>query len=437
MNPEGARFRTPGSMGAAFSHRSFRRVFIGTMSSNIGVWMQNVTLIALAYQLTHDATFIGIITFAQLGPMLFLSPFGGAIADRVNRRWLMVGIAMVQSVLSIVLSFVATSDAPNRTVLVLIVGAIGIGAAINAPAANAILPELVGPRDLRGAVALNSAAMNASRVVGPIFAGLADTIGGAALAFQINAATYAIVIFALVTADADFSPKAKTDEKPLQNLLGGIREAKRDRVVGRVLVTIATYSLFSLVFIYQMPKIAAEQFGLEGTGYTFLFATFGAGALTGALSMGSVLAGFDRPRMVKLGLAVFSVTLAIYATTSVVAIGFITIYLSGVSYFVIVTALMTILQLRVPNEIRGRVMGLWMMAWAGLVPVGGLIGGAFIDQIGMTTVLLIGAAVSALLAVVVDLREPDGGAAVDITAYAHLDDPEPPAPPVALAQGLR
>ncbi len=393
-------------MGAALSHKPFRRVFIGSLSSNIGVWMQNVTLIALAYQLTGDAMFIGIITFAQLGPMLFISPFGGAIADRVNRRVLMVSIAAMQSVLSLVLAVVATAPEPNKTALVLIVGAIGIGAAINAPAANAILPELVGPRDLQGAVALSSAAMNASRVIGPIFAGIADTYGGAELAFRINAATYAIVILALLTVDADFSPKGKHGEPPLQHLIGGFTEAHKDRVIGRVLTTIAIFSLFSLVFIYQMPKIAAEQFHLEGTGYTLLFATFGLGALTGALAMGSILSGFNRAKIVKWALGAFSITLAIYALATEAIIGFPAIYLTGVSYFVIVTALMTILQLRVPDAVRGRVMGLWMMAWAGLVPVGGLIGGALIDQIGMTPVLLGGAFVAAMLAVTVNLSEP-------------------------------
>jgi MFS family permease len=423
-------------MGAALSHKPFRRVFIGTMSSNIGVWMQNVTLLALAYELTGNATYASFITFAQLGPMLFLSPFGGAIADRVNRRYLMVGISLVQSVLSIVLSFVATSDTPNQTAIVLIVGVIGIGAAMNAPAANAVLPELVGQRDLKGAIALNSAAMNGSRVVGPIFAAIVATVGDPALAFRINAATYAIVIFAILTVEADFSPKGDPDEKPLQKLLGGLREARRDRVVGRVLTTIATFSFFCLIFIYQMQLISAEQFGLDKSGYNLMIATFGFGALSGALLMGSVLSHLDRPRMVKLGLAVFSVTLSVYATTSVVAVGFAAVFLTGVSYFVMVTALLTILQLRLRNEVRGRVMGLWMMAWAGLLPVGSLVSGPVIDQVGMTTVLLIGAGVAALLAVVVNLREPNGGAAVDITAETHAT-PEPPTPPVALAQGVR
>lgn len=391
-------------MAAALSHTAFRRVFAGTFASNIGTWMQNVTLIALAYDLTGDATFIGVVTFAQLGPMLLLSPVGGAIADRVNRRVLMVSVAGIQALLSLALAFVASQDDPSKVALVAIVAGIGIGGAINGPAANATLPALVGMNDLQGAVALNSASMNASRVAGPILGGLTAAVGGAPLVFVVNAATYMFVILALMTAHADFSPKGHGGESPLRQLAGGFREAKADPVIGRVLSTIAVYSVLSLVFIYQMPKIAAEQFGLDDQAYTILFATFGLGALIGALSMGSLLAGRDRATMVRAGLGVFAVALAVFALTNTAAVGFASVFVCGASYFVVVTALVTILQLRVSSEVRGRVMGLWMMAWAGLVPVGGLLAGLVIDSIGMTVVLLAGAVTSAVLAAVVDLH---------------------------------
>lgn len=392
-------------MAAAFAHRPFRRVFAGTFSSNIGTWMQNVILIALAYDLTDSSTFIGIVTFAQLGPMLFLSPIGGAIADRVNRRVLMITIAATQATLSALLAVVATSDDPNRAVLVAIVAGIGVGAALNAPTANAILPELVGRRDLQGAVALNSASMNASRVVGPILGGAAAAIGGAPFVFGINALTYGFVILAVGTAHADFSAKGRKGESPLKQLSGGFREARHDRVVGRVLFTIAVYSLCCLVFIYQMPRIAEEQFGLEGWRYTVLFSTFGLGAFTGAVSMGTVLSGISRARMVRAGMLVFAAALATFALATTAWVGYPAAFVAGASYFVIVTALVTTLQLRVRDEVRGRVMGIWMMAWAGLVPVGGLLGGVLVDVVGMTPVLLAGAAVGLLLALTVDLRE--------------------------------
>jgi MFS family permease len=391
-------------MRAALSHQAFRRVFAGTLASNIGTWMQNITLIALAYDLTGGATFIGVITFAQLGPMLLLSPIGGAVADRVDRRVMMVSVAAVQALLSLGLAVVATQDQPDKAALVALVAGIGIAGALNGPAASATLPALVEGRDIQGAVALNSASMNASRVAGPILGGIAATAGGAPLVFAINAATYLFVILALVSVHADFSPKGSGGEPPLRQLAAGIREARSDPVIAKVLTTIAVYSLFSLVFIYQMPKISAEQFGFDDQAYTLLFATFGLGALLGALSIGSLFASRDRAAMVRVGLAVFGAALAVFAITTTPVVGFVTVFFCGASYFVVVTALVTILQLRVANEVRGRVMGLWIMAWAGLVPVGGLLAGVLIDTVGMTAVLLVGAAVALVLASTVDLH---------------------------------
>jgi MFS family permease len=393
-------------MRRALSHRAFRWVFAGTLASNIGTWMQNVTLIALAYDLTGGATFIGIVTFAQLGPMLVLSPIGGLVADRVDRRVLMVTIAAGQALLSLGLAVLATQEQPNKAALVALVAGIGIGGALNGPAAAATLPALVEGHDIQGAVALNSASMNASRVAGPILGGLTAVAGGATLVFAINAATYLFVIVALLIVQADFSPKGHRGESPLRQVADGLVEARRDPVIAKVLVTIAVYSLFSLVFIYQMPLIAAEQFGLDDQAYTLLFATFGLGALIGALAIGSFLAGHDRARMVRAGLLVFSAALAVFALSNTSLVGFPAVFLCGASYFVVVTALVTILQLRVANEVRGRVMGLWMMAWAGLVPVGGLLAGPLIDRFGMTVVLMVGAAVSLLLAATVNLHGP-------------------------------
>ena len=408
-------------MRSALSHKAFRLVFAGTLASNIGTWMQNVILIELAYRLTRNASFIGIITFAQLGPMLLLSPVGGAIADRVNRRTLMVSIAAWQGVLSLALAVVVTQPHPDRVLMVTIVAAIGIGSALNGPAASATLPALVGTDDLQGAVALNSASMNASRVVGPILGGATAVLGGATLVFAVNAATYLFVIIALMLARADFSSKGRRGESPLSQLTGGFRVAARDRVIGGVLLTIAVFSLFSLVFIYQLPKIAKDQFGFGESSYTLLFATFGLGAVLGALSMGSWLAGRERATMVRLGLAVFAVALAVFALATTPAIGFPAVFVCGASYFVVVTALITILQLRVGDEVRGRVMGLWMMAWAGLVPVGSLVGGYVIDAIGMTAVLLAGAVVAALLGAAVDLRDKGPAPADSADAQAAAD----------------
>ena len=402
---DGGSKRQPGTLASAFAQPAFRRIWLGNLASNIGTWMQNITLGVLAYQLTGEAWFIGVITFAQLGPMLLISPIGGAIADRVDRRRLMIGVALLQTVLSMVLAVVALADEPNRIALVLIVFGIGLGNAINGPTFSAMLPTLAGRKDLQGAVALNSAAMNTSRVVGPILGGLTAELGGPSLVFAINGLTYLFVIWAVSTVHADFSPKGHGGATPWQQLREGFAAARADGVVTRILVTISVFSLCSLVFIYQMPLIAEERLGIDGIAYTLLFASFALGAALGAISMGTVFSELPRSRMSTGSMYVFAAALAVFGITTSPWVAYPAVFVTGGAYFILVTALSTTLQLRVADDVRGRVMGLWMMGWAGLVPVGGLIAGPIIDAIGEVPVLLFGAAVAAALGLLIDLDE--------------------------------
>lgn len=397
----------PGTLRSALSSTAFRRLFAGMFASNIGTWMQNITLISLAYALTGDAWFTGLITFAQLGPMLFLSPVGGALADRIDRRVLMVTLASVQMTLSLVLALLALDDSPNRLALVLIVAGIGCAGAINGPTANALLPTLVLRDDMQPAIALNSFSMNASRVAGPLLGGLVGSLGGASAVFAVNGATYLFVIWALMSVDVDFAPSGRTGDGPVEQLRIGLRAVRADRIMTRVLLTISLLSLCSLVFIYQMPVLAEQSLGLTGWRFNLLFSAFALGAASGALSMGSFLSGRDRAWVTRAGLGVFAVALALFGTTSIVPVAFGAAFVLGAAYFIIVTALTTTLQMRVDDAVRGRVMGLWMMSWAGLVPLGGLIAGPIIDAVGITAVLVFGAVVAALLAVFVDLRDPE------------------------------
>lgn len=397
----------PGTIASALRSTAFRRIFAGTFASNVGTWMQNITLIALAYQLTKNAWFTGVITFAQLGPTLLISPFGGALADRINRKALIVSMSAVQMSMSMVLAVVALADRPNQVVLVLVVATIGCASAINGPTVNALLPELVPRPDLQPAIALNSVSMNSSRVIGPLLGGAVGSLLGPSAVFGINGLTYLFVIWAVATVDVDFSPKGRSHVGPLRQLVEGLRAARSNALIARVLITIAVYSFFSLIFIYQMPLLAERHLGLSGWRFNLLFSAFALGAAGGALAMGSVLSDFRRSKMTRVGLIVFAVTLTVFGTTSVRPIAFVSGFLVGAAYFVVVTALSTTLQMAVDDEVRGRIMGLWMMAWAGLVPLGGLVAGPIIDTINISAVLVFGAVVAGALGLIMDLTEPD------------------------------
>jgi predicted MFS family arabinose efflux permease len=193
---------------------------------------------------------------------------------------------------------------------------------------------------------------------------------------------------------------------PFRELASGLRAAKDDPVIGRALSTVALYSLFSLVFIYQMPGFAQEVLGIEkaSSDFRLLFATFGLGAAVGAIAVGTRLRAVDRTLLVRGGLLGFAVFLAAFASMTSPGPAFPLIFATGFFYFIVITALSTAIQHEVTDQARGRVMGLWMMAWAGLVPVGSLVAGLVIPVAGYEVVLYVGAVVAVALIGLADLR---------------------------------
>src|SRR5256885_11958091 len=183
-----------GTAQAAARNRDFRIFWGGTFASNIGTWMQNVLLGAFGYELTGSAVFVGILFFAQLGPLLFMSTVGGVLADVVDRRKLLIITQIEQLVLSIVLAVLAASGDPSRVALVACVFAIGVGNSLSAPAIAAILPTLVPRADLPGAVSLQSVQMNLSRVIGPAIGAVIYSRTRAPPVFAINAGTYLFAV---------------------------------------------------------------------------------------------------------------------------------------------------------------------------------------------------------------------------------------------------
>jgi len=397
----------PGSARAALSHRNFTIVWAGLSASNIGTWMQNFTLAAYGWELTHSAGYVGLLGFAQLGPILLLSTVGGVLADAFDRRRVMVVMQMGQLFGSLVLALLATSSHPSTAAIFGCVLAIGVFNALNAPAMIAVIPNLVPRRDLQGAISLQSMQMNASRVVGPALAGVIYPGLGPAAVFVVNAATYLFAVAGVVFADFQTRVDAgdRAPEAGLRRLVSGFRIAWQDRLVRRILVTMSTFSFFSLSFIYLMPTLASDNLGMKtrSLAYGLLFAGFALGAALGALSIGTVLVGRSKPLIVRVGLASFGVLLSVFALAREPALAYPVVFAVGLSYFAVVTSLSTMLQAHLSDVVRGRVMAIWMMAFGGTVPVGVLVAGQVAEATSITAVVLAGAIVALLLAAYADL----------------------------------
>jgi MFS family permease len=390
--------------------------FLGTFASNIGTWMQNVLLGAWAYDLTKSSTFVGLLFFAQLGPLLFLSTIGGLLADVVDRRRLLVSLQVVQGALSVVLAVIALADRPSKVAIAALVFAIGVANALAAPGLSAILPTLVPREDLPGAVSLMSVQMNLSRVVGPAIGAAIYAASGASLVFVINAATYLFAVAGLVLATYPRHVGARVEETGFARLVSGFRIARHDPLVRSILVMLFTFSFFSLTFVGLMPVLADVNLHIapKSEAYGLLYATFGLGAALGAVSVGTVFADRPKVNLLRPGFVAFGLLLAAFGALHSAVPAYPVALLLGYAYFVVITAMSTVLQAYVSDEIRGRVMALWIMGFGGTVPVGVLLGGTLVEHSSVTAVILGGAVWAVVLAVMGDRRRLEARGATDV-----------------------
>ena len=383
---------TPGSARAALAYPDFRRMWTASFSSNIGTWMQNVVLPVYVLDRTNSASAVGIMVFAQLGPLLFLSIPAGVIADRFDRRKWLIAMQLLQLTFSALLAPLAAADAPIWSIFLVALG-VGMGNALNAPAWSAMLPTLVSREDIPGSVALNSAMINGSRVVGPIIVAVLRSSGvSIAQIFVLNALTYLFVVGALLRTKVP-EPVPVTHAAGWRQLTAGVGIARRNPSVWRLLVTLFTFSLFSLPYVGLFAAVVRLNFGVDkhSRTYEWLYATWGFGACFGGLAIGTVFVAWDKRSLIRYGFVAFALALGAFAVVREPVGAFVVAPILGFAYFATTTSMNTVLQSRLEDHERGRVMSLWFMAFGGTVPLGNLVFAPVIDAIGARWVLLGGA----------------------------------------------
>ena len=373
--------------------------------------MQNVVLPLYVLDRTNSASMVGVMVFAQLGPLLFLSIPAGVIADRFDRRKWLIGMQLLQLAFSALLAPLAAADAPIWAIFLVALG-VGVGNALNAPAWSAMLPTLVSREDLSGAVSLNSAMINGSRVVGPIIVAVLRSAGvSISEIFLINAVTYLFVVGALVRTHVPAPVKV---EHPAgwRQLTAGVQIARDNKPVWRLLVSLFTFSLVSLPYVGLFAAVVRLNFGVNkgSTTYEWLYATWGLGACLGGLAIGTVFVEWDKRSLIRWGFAAFAVCLALFAIGRTPTYAFISGAFLGFAYFGTTTSMNTVLQSRLADHERGRVMALWFMAFGGTVPLGNLIFAPVIDAVGARWVLLAGALWALFLAWWCDVARIDSRA---------------------------
>jgi MFS family permease len=376
---------------AVFRHRNYRLFFSGQLVSLMGTWITNVTQGWLVYSLTHSPLLLGVVSFAGQVPVFFLAPFGGMISDRFDRRRMLMvtqALAMMQSAALAVLTLTGLIRVWHIVALALFQGFIN---AFDVPIRQGMTVEMVGRRDLRPAISLNSMMFNLARVVGPSIAGLLIALVGMGVCFALDAASYAAVLVSLVRMR--FTPKPRPHQgAPLRAVRAGFVYVWRQREIRTSLLLIATVSAFGASYLSLLPAFASDVLHQGSEGLGFLYGAVGGGALLGAYTLARVP---DRHLFATPGAAAlcFGVAVILFSRSHWYWLSLLLLVPSAFSLMLLGGSTNTIIQLLSRDDMRGRVVAFYAMSFMGMMPWGSLLQGWLAERIGTSWAVTAGGCV--------------------------------------------
>ena len=365
-------------------HRNYRLFFTGQVISVSGTWMQNVALAWLVVELTHSPLAVGILAFCRFIPFTVFGLFAGVVADRIDNRKLVIGTQTASMIISATFAVFVLSGLETLWVVYLLAILSSTAIVFDAPGRHALTFQMVGRDELSNAVALNASLFNASRVVGPAIAGVVIAAFGVGICFAINTVTFIAVLVGLLMMRKDELVPLVRSAEPL-TMMRGIREGF-DWVLAHhqmrlVLVIVTVVSTVGFNFHVILPLLASDTLSAGPEVFGILSASFGAGALLGALL--SATLGRASWKVLVLGTGGFSVSLLALATIASVWPAASLLFVTGACFTLWTSNANTILQLGAPDHLRGRVVSLYLWAFAGLAPIGGLLAG-WLCEVGGT-----------------------------------------------------
>ena len=381
----------------ALNHPPFRSFFLAQLVALVGTWMQTVSQAWLVLQLTNSPFRLGLLGTLQFGPILLLSPVAGVLADRWPPRRLLLATQATLACQAIALALlVATGHARYWQIAVLAL-VTGLANTLDAPARQSFVMGLVGRDDLVNAVALNSASFNAARIVGPAVAGVLIARFGVVPAFVINALGFSVVLVALLFLAEGRGARRGGSGSIRRDIAEGVRYVFGTPRLRALLAVVFVVSLCVFNFTVYVPLIVRTVLGLGPEGFGFLMAALGVGAVAGALAFGS--RANPEP---GIGVLLATAALACAALVGLSAVRqFWTavpmLFVTGFFGIITVTGCTTAIQLRAPDELRGRVMGLYTWVWGGAFPFGSFVVGTVSERHGVSAALLLNGALGLVL----------------------------------------
>ncbi len=382
----------------SFQYRDYRFFFSGALLSNVGTWTQTVALGWVIYALTRSSSTLGIVNFLSGIPIIFLTLFAGSLVDHTDRRLLLLWSQVILMAQAVAFAYLNHTGSMTITWIYGLTLAGGVVSAVAMPAWQATVPNLVPRRSLLNAVALSSAQFNAARLLGPMATAIIMAAFGSnenlgiTMVFAINAASFLFVIYALAVIHP--TQEIQRGGRSFRERIGaGLGYVRRHPHVAMHLVSAAMLTIFGMPFMTLLPAMAVELLGLGSAGYSGLMVFNGLGALTGALVVASLPRSVRRERIIRLSLVVMALGAIALSFSRSYPLSCAILVAMGAAFLACVSSINTNVQVAVPDELRGRVMALFVISFMGMMPFGALAFGWLGDVIGPGWAVFTGAVV--------------------------------------------
>jgi MFS family permease len=391
----------------AFGHRNYRLFFSGQLVSLIGTWMQSVAQAWLVYRLSSKSSvLLGLVGFTGQIPVFLLASLGGSVADRGNRHRIIVATQTASMILALVLAALTLAGAVRIWHVFLLAGLLGLVNAFDIPARQAFMVDMVGKEDLINAIALNSSMVNGARIAGPALAGVLVAAVGEGWCFLLNGLSYLAVLAGLLAMHLPPAAPGPPRGSQLEHIAEGMRFVGRTRPIRALLLLLGLVSLTGMPYATLMPIFADQILSGGPRGLGILMGATGIGALTGALALAGRSGVRGLGRWIATAAASFGISLIAFSLSRSFWLSAVLLVPAGCSMMIEMAASNTLIQVMVPDRLRGRVMAVYSMMFMGMAPFGALFAGAMAARIGAPATVALGGLVCLAGSLIFAVRLP-------------------------------
>lgn len=389
---------------SALHYREFRLLWIGAFTSTVGTWMQTVAQGWVVLQMTNSALLLGVDGFLSTGPMLIFSLFGGAMADRIERRKIMLLSQYLQMAFAFILALLIYFGDVQVWHIFVLSFLTGSAQSFSGPAYISLLPLLVKREDVPNAIAMNSMQFNLARVIGPLLAGLALTMWGAAVCFAVNGLSFLAVIIALQFIKTPQVTPTSEQGGILAEMKAGFRFVAERRKLLKLTFLAFIGTFLGMPIVTFLPVVAKSIFNLGANGYAWMMTTYGLGSVTGALVIAATAHLARKGRIALYLQLMFACLLVAFAVSRSLPVSLVIAFFAGTCIVGVISLYSSLVQLTTSDAMRGRVMSIFMLAFRGGMPLGNLIAGFVAHRWSISTALAVNGSILAVVALGFILR---------------------------------